>query len=210
MGYFRGLVICVINAGDGVARVQTEVIEFSQDAYVSWQRTGGKGRGWNSGGLRSISFKSRGPIRARTRYRLDDAVRIVTTGAVRKRRQYNFIANYHTRSRSSVFQVVLPPSCLPDSRTFQEDNKPLHMKRVGDRIALTWVFGPDIAVDFNYEQASAARFRKFHASGEPIRTLLPPGRERAIVRVLKLIDEKAEGFSAKVIAELLRLKQGEL
>jgi hypothetical protein len=202
MGYFASLIVCVLNRKNGQLEPQTTVTTFRDRTYVSWESGELPETEWAARGTKSIYFKKGGKILSEIRYHQDLLVTPVSTGILRKRAEFNFEASYRPFS-TGVYHLVLPELCVPQIATLG-GRKPQHIKKVQNRVALTWTFGHGISVKFTFRAASQSEFEQFKTRGVPIRMKISPSFKASLKRDLTAIENEGKDVVAKALAEFLR------
>lgn len=204
MGFFPALVICVLNEAAGHFEGETHVVKFEDPTYISWESEALPEPEWQSGGPRSIHFRGDGVVAKEFSYPQGSLVSPIEVRFLKKKREFRFRGTFRGEGDlEGVYHLVLPEGYVPDTRTFQDLLRP-HIKKVANRIALTWPFREAIALDFIFKEASKEEFGQFAAAGTPTRIVMDSGFKALMGRVGERLVEEGKDVLAGSITSLIR------
>lgn len=205
MGYFACLIVSVLNPNNGQFELQTNVITFDDKTFISWESGRFPSSEWIEAGTKSIHFKKGGTILDKTYYKQDYSVTPLSIGIVRKKVEFNFNASYELPEKEvkNVYHLVLPELCVPEEATFG-NRKPQHIKKVNNRVALTWTFDQDISVNFTYKKISEKDFEQYKAKGVPITMIVSPGFKASLQNLETKLKEEGKDVLARSTAYFLQ------
>ncbi len=205
MGYFACLIVSVLNPNNGQFELQTNVITFEDKTYISWESGILPNPEWIEAGTKSIHFKKSGTILDNFNYKQDYSVTPVSTGIIMKEVEFNFNASYELPEKEvkNVYHLVLPELCVPEEATFG-DRKPQHIKKVNNRIAITWTFDQDISVNFTFKKISEKDFDQFKAKGVPIKMRVSPSFKADLQNLETKLKEEGKDILARITVSFLQ------
>ncbi len=205
MGSFANLVVSVVYPQNGQFESQTNVIEFEDKTFISWELGKHPSGDWNTAGINSIHFKKGGKILSQTEYEKKCLVKEVTIGIIRKKVIFELIESYKLPGKN-IYHLALPELCVPKDATFC-NRKPEYSIKVDNRVALTWIFEGDISVDFMFKELSENDFKQYKTKGDPIRMIVDPSSKVFFGRLCAKLNEEGKDFGARVFAHYLNLQQ---
>jgi len=200
MGYFAGLIVCVLREEGDTIRSNVDAMMFRNNAYVSWQAGELPEEQWVSHGCKTIYFKKSGDVMERTTYDAD-MIKKINYKFPKQGEAFKFKANLFF-NRRSLLHVVLPYLYVPDLESFGK-GKPQHIKKMNDRISLTWPFDTKIDPEFHFYKVNKKTYDKFSSVGTPIEVKISPKISQRMEKIGKKIGKKAEDIGVNALGVIV-------
>lgn len=198
MGLFAALIVSVL-AEEGW-RAKTDVVEFHDTNYISWEADGVPENKWVSKGVKSIHFKKARKIRSETSYTQKPTVREVRIRFPRRKIQFEFETSYSGYGHG-VYHLVLPRLMIPMQKTISPS--PVMVEKYGERVAITWTFQGSIRPSFRFRKSSESEFENFRPRGKPIEMLLDPAFKDQVSEYAEKAKKEGEAIAGEALARYM-------
>ena len=200
MGYFAELWITKLDEDNEEIRNVTEYVEFSGDAYISWESKELDETQWLPKAAKTIFIKKHPNIHSRGfRYLEDFNITLMTSGIRQKEKKYGFRTSFYSQKELSLFHLLLPTLYIPEDNTFA--GKPDLIKKQSSRVAMTWPFFNQLTVQFQFKKVDKKGFETYKSSGIPRRVRVDSKNLRKVKRDAL---ETGKDILAKIVAETIK------